>query len=363
MIMIYKNEYFPQSVPHPGLDLLEKLEELGMGPKEFAVRTGKPEKTISAILKGESSITPDMAVQFENVLKIPAHFWLNRQRSFDEYKAREKREEAINDAADWTRLFPVAAMINQGWLPKVTNIPAKTAALFSFFAVSTKKAWEDYYFGQKLKVAFRISLVHTKEPYAIAAWLRQGEIQASNIIAQDYSEKKFRDSLPELKNIMAKHPDDFFSRIQLICLETGVKVVNTNCLPKAPINGATRWLNETPLIQLSGRHKRNDIFWFSFFHEAGHVLIHGKKDIFLEDVKYSEYDKKKEKEADEFAVSWTLTLEEEKEILLNINLDDEKLIYYSDKFNTHPAIIIGRLQHDNILRHWKGREYFIPIEF
>ncbi len=61
-----------------------------MGPKEFALRTGKPEKTITAILKGDSSITPAMAVQFENVTKIPAHFWINHQRGYDEYIAREK---------------------------------------------------------------------------------------------------------------------------------------------------------------------------------------------------------------------------------------------------------------------------------
>jgi HTH-type transcriptional regulator/antitoxin HigA len=83
--MATKNQYFPQSHPHPGETLQEKLNEMGMGPKEFAIRTGKPEKTIIAVLKGQSSITPDMAVEFENVTKIPANFWMNHQRSYDEY--------------------------------------------------------------------------------------------------------------------------------------------------------------------------------------------------------------------------------------------------------------------------------------
>ena len=75
--MTTRNEYIPQSYSHPGETLAEKLDELGMGTKEFSIRTGKPEKTIIAVMKGESSITPDMAVQFENVLRIPANFWLN----------------------------------------------------------------------------------------------------------------------------------------------------------------------------------------------------------------------------------------------------------------------------------------------
>jgi HTH-type transcriptional regulator/antitoxin HigA len=75
------------------------------GPKEFAIRTGKPEKTVIAILKGKSSITPEMAVQFEHVLKIPAHFWLNMQRNYDEYMARLERQELLHEAKEWAKSF------------------------------------------------------------------------------------------------------------------------------------------------------------------------------------------------------------------------------------------------------------------
>src|SRR5690606_17176946 len=179
-----------------------------------------------------------------------------------------------------------------------------------------------YYFNQQLKVAFRISLASTSQPYAISAWLRMGEHQASALKAKSYSEKAFKDVLPEIKSVMANHPSDFFHQLQSLCAEAGVKVVYTPCLPKAPLNGSTRWINETPLIQLTGRYKRNDIFWFTFFHEAGHILKHGKKDIFLEDVEYSDKDLKKEREADEFASDWTLSAEQENEIIDAIPLND-----------------------------------------
>src|SRR5690606_31218475 len=116
-----------------------------------------------------------------------------------------------------------------------------------------------------LKVAFRISLAHTNEPHAISAWLRQGEIQAGKLPTRPFSEKGFKDALPELKKIMATHPGNFFEQLQKTCLGAGVKVVYTPCVKKAPINGSTRWLNDTPLIQLTGRYKRNDGFWFTFF--------------------------------------------------------------------------------------------------
>ena len=360
--MIKQNQYFPQSVPHPCETLVEKLEEMEMGPKEFAVRTGKPEKTIIAIMKGNSSITPDMAVQFESVLKIPAHFWLNSQHSYDEYIAREKRNESLIKSQEWAKLFPLAEMIKKSWISQKTTLHEKTGELLAFFSISNHIAWEDYYLKQQLKIAFRISLAHTKEPYAISAWLRKGELQAKELTTNNYSDKVFKEALPEIKSVMAKHPSNFFQKLQGICLEAGVKVVHTPCLPKAPICGSTRWLNDTPLIQLSGRYKRNDSFWFTFFHEAGHILLHGKKDVFLENIEYSDKDKQKEKEADEFAIKWTLTKEEQSEILLRFNISEDDVIEFAKKFNTHPAIIIGRLQHDKLFPYSLGRKFFKPVD-
>ena len=358
-----KNQYFPQSVSHPGATLAEKLEEMGMGPKEFAVRTGKPEKTIAAVLKGQSSITPGMAVQFENVTRIPAHFWMNYQKGYDEYVAREKQKATIEAATEWTRSFPVAEMTRHGWIPGRTTIKEKTAELLTFFGVANHKAWEEYYFNQQLKVAFRISLASTSQPYAISAWLRKGELQAAGQQAKPYSAKVFKDALPEIKKVMAAHPSDLFGRLQSLCAAAGVKVVHTPCLPKAPISGCTRWLNDTPLIQLTGRYKRNDSFWFTFFHEAGHILLHRKKDVFLESVEYDDKDLKKEKEADKFAIEWTLSAEQEKEIAQTAPLNDKMIREFAKKFNTHPAIIVGRLQHGGLMPQFQGQQFLEKVEY
>jgi addiction module HigA family antidote len=305
--MSMQNRYFPSMVFHPGETLTEKLEEMEMGPKEFALRTDKPEKTIIAVMKGNSAITPDMAVRFEGVTKIPAHFWMNHQRSYDEFIVREKRKVTIEEAVPWAKQFPLTDMINKGWLPQVSSIQEKTMELLAFFGFSNHKAWEEYYFKQQLKVAFRISLSQTQEPFAISAWLRKGELQAAELETNDYSEKKFKEILSALKSVMAKHPHGSLIQLQQICLEAGVKVVQTPCIKKASLSGSTRWLNDTPLIQLTDHYPHNDSFWFTFFHQAGHILLHGKKDIFLENVDYSDKDMEKEREADEFANKWTLT--------------------------------------------------------
>ena len=173
--------------------------------------------------------------------------------------------------------------------------------LLAFFGVASPESWENYYCNQQLKVAFRISLKRTKDPYAISAWLRKGELSAQQIQVAPYSEKTFREILSDVKSLMPEQPDNFFQQLQDICQKAGVKVVRTPFLQKAPINGATRWINDTPLIQLTDGGQRDGKFRFSFFHEAGHILLHGKKEIFLEQIGCEDKDLAKEKEADEFA--------------------------------------------------------------
>lgn len=290
------NQYFPQSWSHPGENLEEKLQEMNMGPKEFAVRTGKPEKTIIAVLKGESSITADMAVQFEKVTLIPAHFWLNHQKNYDEYIAREKRKTIITQAIPWAKKFPLKELAIFGYIRSDTTIMEQTSDLLSFFGFASHKAWENYYFNQQLKVAFRISLSKVKEPYAISSWLRMGEIQANEIQTYEYSAKKLNQTILAITNKKSKT----FKELQHSCLQAGVKLIYTPKMDSSPISGAARWVANSPLIQLGIDYKDKD-FWYTFFHEAGHILLHGKKDIFLENIKYADKDIQKEKEADEFA--------------------------------------------------------------
>lgn len=357
------NKYYPESVTHPGIILAEALEEKEIGSKEFAVRTGKPEKTISAVLKGESAITPSMAVLFEQVLQIPVHFWLEAQKNYDEYKARLEYQVEIENAIEWARSFPYPQMANLNWVSSTKKAEEKVVNLFEFFGVANLKGFQNYYFHEKTKVAFRISLKGNKNATAIAAWLRQGEVQAEKIEVPPFNKTALKRDLPELKGVMATQPKNFFKQLQEICLRSGVKVVHTPCLPRTAIHGSTRWINDTPLIQLSGRFKRNDIFWFTFFHEVGHILLHGKKYISLENVDYQGENEDYEREADTFAMKWILTEEEVLQIVHSSILDEKTIKEFAQKFQTHPACIIGRLQHEGYIRYGLGNNFFEPIDF
>lgn len=290
---------------HPGITLREKLDEMGMSVKEFAVRTSKPEKTINAVLFGKSSLTPDMAVAFEQITLIPARLWMNLQRNYDEYVARVKRESVLTDENTivWAKCFPYAKMAKLGWVPAAHNMSEKIANLFSFFKITTASAWANLFLNQALKSEFRLSLSCSKDPHSISAWLRQGEILAETTITKKhYSSDLLKEKLPQMLLLVREQPATAFSQLSILCSEVGIKLIYIPHIPHAPVNGCARWIEDTPCVQMTDRQKQNDDFWFSFFHEIGHILLHGKKDVFLEDKAYLEQQKDKELEADRFAL-------------------------------------------------------------
>lgn len=295
-------------VYHPGETLDEKLQEMGMGVKEFATRVSKPEKTIIAVLKGKSSITPDMAVAFEMVTKISAHMWLRHQKSYDEFIARKKREKSFKEGLRWAKKFPYEEISNLGWFAGINDTQggAKNIVdtLCTFFAVSSPKGWEDFYLNQRLRVAFSITLAEACDPYALSAWLRQGEIQAANIpIDTKYTAKLLRSILNEIYEVKRSGVNNREALVSLLGY-AGVKLIFTETLSSAPVKGCARYIYGVPCIQLAKNFESDSDFWNTLFHEIGHVLLHGKKDIFIENVNYGDKDLGKEKEADEFASLW-----------------------------------------------------------
>ena len=344
-------KYEPDYAVHPGETLREKLEELGMTPKEFAVRTGKPVKTISEILNGKSSITFEMSVLFEKVLKIPANFWIKKQANYNEFVAREKQKEELKKAQEWAMQFPYPQMAKMGLVKPTRKVEEKAEELLHYFNVSKPSAWENIYLNKQTPVFFRISLKHAKNPYALSALLRMGEIKANSVNAPDFNKAVLKSILPDLKTIMANKPNNYLQQIQKKCLLAGIKVIYTHNLPKTVIHGTVRWINNKPVLQISDRLKRYDIFWFSLFHEIGHILLHGnKKSIFLEEIKNSENKDHKEQEADEFAAQLLLNDNEYEEIINSINTGTdimETIRYYANEFGTHKDIIIGRILYRN----------------
>lgn len=346
----------------PGDTIQETIDAIGMSQAELAERMGRPKEKVNDMIKGREPITTPTAFQLEKVLGIPASFWINREKEYRKQVYELEQEEFLEHSKEWLSEFPIKEMKKFGLLPNSDQKYVLVNSLLTFFSVASAEEWNSIYIKNEVSAAFRISLANTSNPYSISTWLRMGELEAKKLSVEKYDRKKFKDSLPAIKELAFESPRDFSSQLQSVCASAGVAVIYTPNLPRAPISGAARWVYNTPLIQLSGRYKTNDHFWFTFFHEAGHIIEHGKKDIFLESVEGTVVDKEKEDEADRFAATWLLTDAELEEIIANRPLSENKIIEFSKRFRTLPGIIIGRLQHMKLIPHSAGNHLRTAID-
>ncbi|MCF8239751.1 MAG: ImmA/IrrE family metallo-endopeptidase [Melioribacteraceae bacterium] len=348
----------------PGDTIQETIDVVGMNQYELAERLGKNIKNVNQMIKGKEPITYETAIALERVLDIPADFWLEREKRYRRELTEIQFDQYLEKCRAWVARFPVSKMKKLNWLPNVLTPLETIKALLRFFGIASPEQWDKIYIKDKESVAFRMSLASVNEPEAISAWLRKGEIDAKKIELNEFDKNKFKQALSETRKISYKHPTDFKQKLQTVCASAGVALVYTPNIPKAAISGAARWIFDmsVPLIQLSGRYKTNDHFWFTFFHEAGHIILHGKKDIFLEEVEGIKPDNKKENEADKFARHLLINDEDYKELISNRTVNKEAILKYSKKFKTHPGIIVGRLQHDKKLHHSKFNDLKVKID-
>lgn len=343
----------------PGDTIAETLDHIKMSQVELAERMGKTPSKINDIISGKEPITVATAFQLEKVLGIDAQFWLNREMLYREKLSRIEQEEALEECKDWLKMQPIKELKECGYIKTEKIGSAMAEECLKFYGVAAPLQWESLYVDQYVSARFRKSEAHKSTLGGLAAWLRIGEIEMRKLKLNTYDKDVFKESLLEIKNLVRQHPEDFALRLQQICANVGVALIYTICIPKAPISGVARWIGGNPIIQLTDRYKSNDHFWFTFFHEAGHVILHGKKDVFIEDLNEHDADPLKEIEADNFANK--ILLSEDITTELPYNITEKEIRQLARKYNTHAAIVLGRLQHLGRLPYTFGNSLKLKV--
>jgi len=344
------NQFAPDYASPPGSTLLEAIEARGMTQAELAERAGRSKKHINEIIKGKQPITPEMALQLERVLGVSAGFWNNRQRDYDEALARIAERKRLTGSVGWNREFPYREMVKSGWVKDTNDKVGRLTSLLGFFGVAGIDEWEARW--SSLGVSFRKSPAFQSNRYAVAAWLRAGETMAQQAATSPYDSGGFRSALASVRTLTASDPSAVVPRMTSLCANAGVALAFVPELTGAHVYGATQWLTpDKALIQLSLRGKTDDHLWFAFFHEAGHILKHGKKDRFIEatgDLKTSDAC---EKEADRFACDFLIPPRGYETFVNRGAFDEAAILAFARKVRVAPGIVVGRLQHDKKVAH------------
>lgn len=359
-VMAPEHAFRPTYAVPPGETIADLLEEHGMTQTELANRLGVTLKHVNQVVNGGASISVELALGLEKVFRVPASFWLNRESLYQADLARQNETRELESHIEWAKRFPVKELRKRDYLPGDARGVELVQALLSFLGVAGPKLWQDP------AVAYRKSQRYKSDPFALAAWLRVGELEAGGIDCEPYDGDRFMAALHEARQLTRRDPSEWQPRLTEVLAIAGVAFVVADTFQGARANGATRWLAPNKaLIQLSLRYHWEDIFWFSFFHEAAHVALHRKKGIFVDGLALAAPGshgeaKRLEDEADRFAAR--LLIPEKYEARLR-QLRVTEIQTFADELGIAPAIVVGRLQHEGLMHYNESVEYKRRLHF
>ncbi|GAA1503675.1 HigA family addiction module antitoxin [Dactylosporangium maewongense] len=357
---VVQSEFAPDWLRPPGEILQAELDALGLTQAELATRMNVSAKHVNQLIKGTASLTFDMALRLERTLGISAAFWNRLEANHQDQRARQRnREEWAREHLGWLRRFPLPALIERGVLHEDDEV-SMLERLLAFFQVADPDAYERTW-AEPVAAGFRRTQHTNVDPYATAAWLRLGERAADQTPRQPYDSTAFAELLPTLRRLTLLPDRQAFNELRRECASVGVAVEFEPDLPGIKTCGAARWISSTKaLILLSGRYQFHDIFWFAFYHEAAHLILHPKRRVVV-DLNLSDDDDGQETAANTYAAATLIPEEYAQQLTIKTTASQAAMI--ARTIGVAPGIVAGRLSHlqNNWTRYSRLRRKLQPL--
>lgn len=355
-----EHEWNPDWALHPGEHLEEYLEERNWSQAEFARLSGMSTKLVSEIISGKNPVTPETALKLERVLGLKAYIWTGLQSDWDLHQARRDPKQISESDREWIGRQPVAELKRCGVVDRDGDEFDILHDLTAFFRIGTPSAY-----------AARVSSVavhhrkggekgEVRDEY-VFAWLMLGEWKARMMNLPTYNREKFIQAVHLIRELTVEGARVFEPEMKRLCGEAGVALIFEPGFPKTKLFGSARWVDGTkPVIQMSLRMKSNDHFWWTFFHECGHVILHEGQD-FADDS--SGVGNDVESEANAFAEQVLIGSERLDRFAAMRPSSKAQVRRFARDVGVHPGIIVGMLQHRNIVPYRFMNDLKTKIEF
>lgn len=338
------SDFLPAWASPPGETIMQLLVKKNLCQDQLISALRITHGDFLQLLSGNLKITPARAKRLGGVLDTSPEFWLAREAQY-----RNDLRSLKNDDRQWVSSLPYADMARFGWVQATTSPAGRLNSALKFFGSASVDEWRDSWLSeQRGLTAYRTSPAFAARSASVAAWLRQGEIAASGIQTKPWSREIFKRVVPALKSLTrVREPAEFIPELQRRCASCGVAVVIVRAPRGCPASGATRVQNHQAILQLSGRYLRDDGFWFTFFHEVGHLILHESR-LFLERSDRHEFDNREEDEANEFA-GRVLIPPAHEAALCALPHDFKSIMRFARSLSVSPGIVVGQLQHRGLV--------------
>ena len=347
--MAATRSFRPDYAVPPGWVLKERLAVEGTSHAAFARRCGCSPKRVGEIIAGKAPLDPETALQFEKVLGVDAGVWLGIESDYRLHQAREAEAQHAAASAEWAKAFPVRDLVKRGCFECPESDIDAVSKLLAFFRVASVDAWTARY--DRAHVAYRHSPKFSSNDAALATWLRLGEIKAERQECADYDEGRFRQAVRTIRNLTRESVDDSLPQAAKLCNAAGVALALVRPLPKTALSGAAWWPSpRKAIIQLTARHKSDDHLWFSFFHEAAHILLHSEEGVFLDEARGNGTEQ--ETEANAWASDILVPKPAWEQFAATSPRSEQVVKAFADEQGIAPGIVVGMLQHAGVIS-WK----------
>jgi Zn-dependent peptidase ImmA (M78 family)/plasmid maintenance system antidote protein VapI len=343
------NAFEPDWFSRPGDTLVALMEQKELTCDALASKLSCQPNVVRGLISGTVPIDGAMATSLAKIVGGSEAFWLKRQSSYQASLDRVANSLPPGTTDAWLKSFPVRDIAEYGWIKRPTKREDLLKAYLAFFGVQSPKEWERRYADVARSALFRTSVSFESKVGALSAWLRQAEIEAAGAVTEQWDARKLRASLEQLRILTkAKAPEYFLPRIRTICARAGVAVVFVRPPTGCRASGATRFLGpDKAFVALSFRHLSDDHFWFTLFHEIGHLLLHGQDQTFLDVDRVVSSDA--EKEANNFAAN-VLIPPNKREELVSLPAQRDRIVRFAYSIGVSAGIVVGQMQYSKALR-------------
>jgi addiction module HigA family antidote len=330
----------------PGETLKENMEFLNYSVRDFAKSLEVTEQTLHRIFSGKQPISYETAHKLEMVTGTPSSFWNALEAQYRDNLIIKEEMEEFQRQAGWLEEIPVKELVARKAIENTKDIPTRFKSALRFFKVSSVSAWREIW--EKPLLAARRSCSAQSKIGHVAAWVRLGEMAGESLNCAPYDREGFKSLLgDEMQKLTRQDPKVFSSAMVKLCSEVGVALALVPEISKAPLNGATRWITSSKaLIVLSIRGKAEDKFWFSFYHEAAHVLNGDGKRQFI--ISNDDENDPSEQAADKLA-SDMLIPSNYNAAIKNMTRSSD-IISLANHLKISPGIVAGRFRH--LTKRW-----------
>ncbi|OTA17658.1 transcriptional regulator [Xenorhabdus vietnamensis] len=341
--MISSKDFKPDWISPPGDTIVELLDEFGLSVEELSKKIGLSPKKGQQLIDGKLTICESIASRLESTLRVSSGFWLTRDSQYQNFKLQLQEQEKA-----WLDLLPISDMVKYGWIPKRAPRTERVKHCLRFFNEDSITNWFINFHSNSFSVAYRSSNILKNEPTSVYTWLAFARNISLRTNCLPWDKELLKDVVPEIRKLTNESsPKIFVPELKRLLSEVGVVFVIARTPSGCRASGATCFFekNKATLV-MSFRYLTDDHFWFTLFHEIGHLILHSdNREFHIEDNGISGMPQIKEDEANKFAVDTLIPEKYQSEMKKIYKNDWKKIVRLSKKIGVSKGILLGQLQH------------------